>query len=1236
MSWFPIGPDFVYSPRSISYRSDLRRLSRRNEYGEQGAVVDIALEPAPLARYPVTIYVIVGPAGGTSAFRTQDHGVSWVPIVDSLQRADAGVDPSCIAINSTFPNYIYMGTFEDMGVYVSDTRGDSWRPRVAMPNGGKVRKLIVEPRPPLVPDPATAVLYAATTTGIYRSAAGGTTWTRVLDGDVWSFTCYYDTQTGVAHYYAGVGPGTNLGTNPQIGAIQAGVYYTTDPTMPGNWINQSTQNAGYTGTPAYNPATPNFEVVLVQHCPRNPNRVYAWFGTGNGNRTFGLYTAAAPLTDWTIVPMDPAFNIAQVPPHGYKVPTFAVAPNSPGDGATDILFFGAMLPYRSIDAGHTWTQDANFFHVDQHAFAFHDPSPGMIIPSTYVGCDGGIALSTGLCDRAFAISPATTDFNEGCNYDNNSGLWQNLNHGMQSSAVFAYASDPAIGALSYIGCQDTGLALGTGSLGWRGNHQFGDLYAVAARAGLDGVKVWGSQVELLMFTDKGEYQPAYGAVTLGVGGLSVKLTPQPYLSNQRLTVEQDGTCLACVSVADPVTAVDQAFVARVDQHGVATRISQFMAPGELVVVVAANPVHPNVLYCCTNSNRLLTTNSGSTASSNTVWNEIVANHPGPGLIAFSIAIDQAENVYVLFPISFLMDGITSPLFRIDNGAWAHQPCSGLPTVASLQFGKLVADPVQPDLLYATHGRGVYKLTLSLVGTVLTWNWEDISSDSAGQRGPGSLPGNLVFNLWIGNIGTPSSPKIVLRAAIPGRGVWERDVTPRATNPSVNLYVRSNILDPGWFGPHVEGVLNPYDPREYVWHYQCADLKIDARQSCPGVPDFFQTDPEGGSPPISHVLFDQLKDNSENLPTATEAMVHVQVHNRSWAPANAVKVWAIYADASAGMPALSASASLNNSFNFWSLFTPTGDINANLLPQDSPWTAVGLPVTLSGIDAANPQVASWLWTVPTLPSGNPGHYCMVAFVHSASAAISETSMEVDDIARRNKQVGQKNLHIIRIAAPLSFRGDGRGGAVRPSAVAVAEEYIEFHNATSSPRVATLTFDLRRLPAQLEMSFKLTPLDTVDPLNRSVTGVADIRWPGLMERITTWIGSVCQRIGGLVQWIGLRIENRGRRVVGLPARPSGRTPEAKLPDFAPAMYQAAPSERVEVKGVRLSPFGSCAALFWIRNRGTLEEGSEYWFDVQQDVNGRVVGGSTYVVRIAGERKVPQRVGLDSHRTEVEVHA
>jgi hypothetical protein len=520
----------------------------------------------------------------------------------------------------------------------------------------------------------------------------------------------------------------------------------------------------------------------------------------------------------------------------------------------------------------------------------------------------------------------------------------------------------------------------------------------------------------------------------------------------------------------------------------------------------------------------------------------------------------------------------------------HQSCGPLPA-GRTSFGTVIADATEAGVLYEAHGARIYKVARA--GG--QWTWDDLSD---------GLPGQEIQRLWCGNIAPAGSPiKTLLRAAVAARGVWERDVSDGSADPTISLYVRDHVLDQGWLSPSPEGMPNPYEPDSNVWHYQCEDIKIDSQQ--PGSDDvaqFFQTDPEG-SQPITHVLFDQLRDNSQNLDADTPALVHVQVHNRSFTPARNVRVWAIYTNAAAGMPALPDT--------FWHQFSRDGRITPNL-PAHSRWKSVGPPTILGEVSATSPQVATWTWNVPALRRHDTGHYCMVVFVHSGASPLDETSLDVDDLAYRNNQVGQKNLHLVSPPLPTDSApaGPAGGTAGRSSRPAGQQEYVEFNNPAASPRQATLVFDLTSLPREIEVTFRLTRVTTVRPLAQSLSGVASTRRPGLRARSGSWIGRCLVRLGC---WI----ENLGRKCLHL--RPRLCTDDLAR-GFEPTVHDAQRSTRVEVQGVELPPFGSCAALLSIRTTGRLEAGRRYRFEVQQEVNGRVVGGSTFVLPVAGEKTQP----------------
>jgi hypothetical protein len=142
-----------------------------------------------------------------------------------------------------------------------------------------------------------------------------------------------------------------------------------------------------------------------------------------------------------------------------------------------------------------------------------------------------------------------------------------------------------------------------------------------------------------------------------------------------------------------------------------------------------------------------------------------------------------------------------------------------------------------------------------------------------------LPGGVIYDLWMANFGTPGSPIVLLRAAIPTRGVWETSPSLRNEMAAVHLYMRDNILDQALLSPAPDGVVNPFRPAEFVYHYQSADIKVDVQRPGTGSTSaFFQINPEA-TLPLNHVYFNQLNDNSQQIPSGGSAYLHVQVHNR---------------------------------------------------------------------------------------------------------------------------------------------------------------------------------------------------------------------------------------------------------------------------------------------------------------------------------------------------------------------
>ena len=504
---------------------------------------------------------------------------------------------------------------------------------------------------------------------------------------------------------------------------------------------------------------------------------------------------------------------------------------------------------------------------------------------------------------------------------------------------------------------------------WRNLAEW-DATNIAVAPGQDGLKVWAEvgvvaqpswlSYKVLLMTDQGGVGPAPGQFVVSASGANIMSTCQ-------FVTTPDGKCLVGMESFDSNAAPSpsnpaRTTVALIDQAGIATRISQdFGGNTAQVSAVCMKMTGTDVGCCATTDSRLWTTPSISAAGPMTVWSEISASKP-IGIVIAQVAFDAGGSLYVLATGPVMFGAVSTPLFAIVAGAWSAQACTGVP--AGVVLDKLRADPVTPGVLYVNAGARVYRLIL-MAGT---WAWEDLSDD---------LPGQPICDLWVANIGTASAPLVLLRVAISTRGVWECEVAKPAGPLPIWLYMRDNLLDQGLLPTSPDFVPSPYapnDPNQQIVHYESIDIKVDAQQVPGGAnPDFFQTDPEGGTGPISAIAFECINDNSLNLPSMDAARVSVQVHNASRVKADNVWVWAIVAPAAGHPPSLAASTSMMNQYPFWSQFTVTGGVAAITpsLPSDSPWTAIGSPVTLSGIDAEHPKVATWDWNVPMLPIGSLG-------------------------------------------------------------------------------------------------------------------------------------------------------------------------------------------------------------------------------------------------------------------------
>ena len=258
----------------------------------------------------------------------------------------------------------------------------------------------------------------------------------------------------------------------------------------------------------------------------------------------------------------------------------------------------------------------------------------------------------------------------------------------------------------------------------------------------------------------------------------------------------------------------------------------------------------------------------------------------------------------------------------------------------------------------------------------------------------------------------------------------------------------------------------------------------------------------------------------------------------------------------------------------------GRISHNNLPLDSRWRSIGEPRRLSGITADSPKIASWKWRIPELSPGNRGHYCIVAFIQSSSDPIRETDADVGLIVGRNRQIAQKNLHII---------------SVRDDHICV-HEYIEFHNAYGEGK-ATFVIDLKNLPPEILVSFRLSRLNLSQPIGDAITGIQNAHEADPDREPVPEVA-------------GITFENK--------------------------VYECIPSHLVKIEYVYIDPNEFCAAVLYINIKKPLKPESEFYFEVQQIINDNIiVGGSTYVIRSVDEMPMMYRDEFEVKEEEISNH-
>lgn len=305
-------------------------------YSGMGRATSIAFHPTNK-----NIFYVGAPIGGI--WKTTDGGLNYTPLGDQLTYVSTGD----IAVDYNTPTTIYITIGDNtgwwnpsLGVMKSTDGGVTWNTTgltFSFNAGIAIYRMAMSPTNP-------GVLLAATTDGLYRTANGGTTWTRVRTGS-----------HGDIEFKPGDGNTIYATTDDYWGYCQ--VWKSTDAGV--NWIQVSSFST-----------TNSFLRLAVT--PANPNKVAVLMTNGND-----VYVSPDGGTNWTYTSDCPENTILYISPVN-----------------ENIIYTGYVNVYRSNDGGYNWTKITHWHggmpepevHADHH-FVNHNPVDANAL---YFCCDGGV------------------------------------------------------------------------------------------------------------------------------------------------------------------------------------------------------------------------------------------------------------------------------------------------------------------------------------------------------------------------------------------------------------------------------------------------------------------------------------------------------------------------------------------------------------------------------------------------------------------------------------------------------------------------------------------------------------------------------------------------------------------------------------------------------------------------------------------------------------------------------
>ncbi len=700
---------------------------------------------------PNIIYA-AGVAGGV--WKSVNSGASWTPIADLI----ANIAVCSMAFDPKNPNTIYVGTGEGFpnsdsvrgaGIFKTLDAGATWSrlPNTANADFNFVNDIVVS-------NNDSKRVYAATSSGVWRSVDEGLNWTQVLpstvNGGCLDLAARTDVQTD--YLFASCG---NL--------QQSAIYQKTNAEAAGGSWDQVLTESGM-GRTAIAIAPSNQNVVYAISAALSgtyQHGLYAFFRSDSGGTT-GTWTARVRNTDANKVNTAILSNVVDATAVECKFGTgdfftgqswydltIAVDPVDPLR-----VWVGGIDVFRSDDGGANWGAAAfaydgtggqfvygrtNQLHPDQHFITFHPQFNGTTNQQMFVGNDGGIWRT----DNARAqVSTGPRAF---CDSSGNKVTWTNINNNY-GVTQFYHGSVYPDGKTYLGGTQDNGTPRGNDT---DGPNQWKQIFL--ADGGYSAVDFLNPNT-LYVSTQGGNFRKStdagasFSITTLGLSGSVSFITPMlmdpsdparlytggsVLFRSDRMTlwnnlgspqnVSLTGGIISAIAVAP--TDANYALIGLSD--GSIVRTTRSLALSSVnplstafdsstrprtgsVSWVAFDPNNKNIAYATYstfgNAHVWKTTNAGQS------WSSIDGSGGSgiPDIPAHCIVVDPSNSarLYVGTDLGVFVS--------LDGGAtW---------TVENTGFANVITESLVLNVtggvtsLYAfTHGRGVFKVTANMSG-----------------------------------------------------------------------------------------------------------------------------------------------------------------------------------------------------------------------------------------------------------------------------------------------------------------------------------------------------------------------------------------------------------------------------------------------------------------------------------------------------------------------------------------